>query len=276
MRIRPPEFETSICDANSSRLLLSSSSPPPPPPRAVAVFAGKIVSGQLDEENPFVLISSGLIVQPDEGVSYLVVDRIGVTTAIYREEPDYCNHGWSQAQVPASPSHLGGRHSDPIVTTPMIALDFSGTTQQSASHNVAPNQISPNKHQSTGYAKHNQNDDASTNLNDAVTDYVSIETSSWAPSRNTIISTNLSRLVPDAILKTRRFTYQNNAVSQLCDWFQNSMHNPPLLDSTCATVTATRHFLIDSCNCAPASSSNHHKRNDCIPKFNQLQATVTI
>ncbi|KZV45407.1 hypothetical protein F511_39160 [Dorcoceras hygrometricum] len=28
-----------------------------------------------------------LLVQPDEGVSDLVVDRIGVTTAIYREEP---------------------------------------------------------------------------------------------------------------------------------------------------------------------------------------------
>ncbi|KZV27686.1 (+)-neomenthol dehydrogenase-like [Dorcoceras hygrometricum] len=67
---------------------------------AAAVFAGKLVSGQLDVENPFVLISSGLLVQPDEGVSDLVVDRIGVSTAIYREEPDYCNHGWSQAQVP--------------------------------------------------------------------------------------------------------------------------------------------------------------------------------
>ncbi|KZV28701.1 F-box/FBD/LRR-repeat protein-like [Dorcoceras hygrometricum] len=42
---------------------------------------------------------------------------------------------------PVSPSQLGGRHSNPVVTTPMIALDFSGTTQQSASHNVAPNQI---------------------------------------------------------------------------------------------------------------------------------------
>ncbi|KZV29563.1 hypothetical protein F511_00841 [Dorcoceras hygrometricum] len=38
---------------------------------------------------------------------------------------------------------LGGRHSNPVVTTPTIALDFSGTTQQSASHNVASNQISP-------------------------------------------------------------------------------------------------------------------------------------
>ncbi|KZV48438.1 hypothetical protein F511_17520 [Dorcoceras hygrometricum] len=32
---------------------------------------------QFDEENPFVLISSALLVQPDEGVSVLVVDRIG-------------------------------------------------------------------------------------------------------------------------------------------------------------------------------------------------------
>ncbi|KZV54387.1 hypothetical protein F511_18056 [Dorcoceras hygrometricum] len=66
----------------------SSQKPPPPsPPRAdaaAAVFAGKIVSGQLDEENPFVLISSGLLVQPDEGVSDLVVDRIGVN---YRNLP---------------------------------------------------------------------------------------------------------------------------------------------------------------------------------------------
>ncbi|KZV13509.1 hypothetical protein F511_45325 [Dorcoceras hygrometricum] len=59
--------------------------PPPPPPCAAA--AGKLVSGQLDVENPFVLISSGLLVQHDEGVSDLVVDRIGVSTAIYREEP---------------------------------------------------------------------------------------------------------------------------------------------------------------------------------------------
>ncbi|KZV42286.1 hypothetical protein F511_43604 [Dorcoceras hygrometricum] len=60
--------------------LLTLKPPPPPPPRAAAaavVFAGKIVSGQLDEENPFVLISSALLVQPDEGVSDLVVDRIG-------------------------------------------------------------------------------------------------------------------------------------------------------------------------------------------------------
>ncbi|KZV42325.1 hypothetical protein F511_18338 [Dorcoceras hygrometricum] len=62
--------------------------PPPSSPRtrrrrrrprttAAADRRRKIVSGQLDEENPFVLISSTLLVQPDEGVSDLVVDRIG-------------------------------------------------------------------------------------------------------------------------------------------------------------------------------------------------------
>ncbi|KZV49273.1 hypothetical protein F511_38758 [Dorcoceras hygrometricum] len=63
--------------------LLSTSrrrAPPPPPP----VFAGKFVSGQFDEENPFVLISSVLLVQAEEGVSFLVVDRIG---DIYRNLP---------------------------------------------------------------------------------------------------------------------------------------------------------------------------------------------
>ncbi|KZT76200.1 hypothetical protein F511_46775 [Dorcoceras hygrometricum] len=56
-------------------------------PRAAAATADrrrKIISGQFDEENPFVLISSALLVQPDEGVSDLVVDRIGVN---YRNLP---------------------------------------------------------------------------------------------------------------------------------------------------------------------------------------------
>ncbi|KZV17667.1 hypothetical protein F511_16826 [Dorcoceras hygrometricum] len=57
------------------------------PPCAVAAAARlrwKIVSGQFDEENPFVLISSVLLVQADEGVSFLVVDRID---DIYRNLP---------------------------------------------------------------------------------------------------------------------------------------------------------------------------------------------
>ncbi|KZV39646.1 hypothetical protein F511_27178 [Dorcoceras hygrometricum] len=56
--------------------------PPPSLEHAAAAAATadrhrKIVSGQFDEENPFVMISSALLVQPDEGVSDLVVDRIG-------------------------------------------------------------------------------------------------------------------------------------------------------------------------------------------------------
>ncbi|KZV55001.1 2-like [Dorcoceras hygrometricum] len=47
----------------------------------------EICSGQFDVESPIVLISSGLLVQSDEGVSDLVVDRIDVTTAINREAP---------------------------------------------------------------------------------------------------------------------------------------------------------------------------------------------
>ncbi|KZV38208.1 hypothetical protein F511_30224 [Dorcoceras hygrometricum] len=64
---------------------LSSLKPPPPPPRAAAAcLRRKIVFGQFDEENPFMLISSVLLVQADEGVSFLVVDRIG---DIYRNLP---------------------------------------------------------------------------------------------------------------------------------------------------------------------------------------------
>ncbi|KZV13959.1 hypothetical protein F511_44720 [Dorcoceras hygrometricum] len=63
--------------------LLSSLKPSPPPPCA-ARLCRKIVSGQFDDENPFVLISSVLLVQADEGVSFLVVDRIG---DIYRNLP---------------------------------------------------------------------------------------------------------------------------------------------------------------------------------------------
>ncbi|KZV17628.1 hypothetical protein F511_27164 [Dorcoceras hygrometricum] len=57
---------------------------PPPPPCAAARLRRKIVSGQFNEENPFVLISSALLVQADEGVLFLVVDRIG---DIYRNLP---------------------------------------------------------------------------------------------------------------------------------------------------------------------------------------------
>ncbi|KZV18696.1 hypothetical protein F511_14206 [Dorcoceras hygrometricum] len=54
------------------------------PPCADARLRRKIAFGQFNEENPFVLISSVLLVQADEGVSFLVVDRIG---DIYRSLP---------------------------------------------------------------------------------------------------------------------------------------------------------------------------------------------
>ncbi|KZV40680.1 hypothetical protein F511_18436 [Dorcoceras hygrometricum] len=58
----------------------------------------KFVSGQFDEQNPFVLISSALLVQPDEGVSILVVDRIG----------DYLPQSTEKSRVLVIP--VGARH----------------------------------------------------------------------------------------------------------------------------------------------------------------------
>ncbi|KZV29292.1 hypothetical protein F511_30486 [Dorcoceras hygrometricum] len=67
---------------------LPSSHKPPPPPlcrrRRRSLVSPENCSGQLDKENPSVPISSGLLVQADEGVSYPVVDLIDV---IYRSLP---------------------------------------------------------------------------------------------------------------------------------------------------------------------------------------------
>ncbi|KZV40526.1 hypothetical protein F511_22365 [Dorcoceras hygrometricum] len=63
----------------SERRRASEDEPPPPPYRVAGIH-----SGQFDEENPSAHISSRLLVQGDEGVSYPVVDRIGV---IYRNLP---------------------------------------------------------------------------------------------------------------------------------------------------------------------------------------------
>ncbi|KZV53145.1 hypothetical protein F511_16480 [Dorcoceras hygrometricum] len=79
--------------------------PPPPHSQATAAAAPaaadlrrKFVSGQFDEENPFVLISSALLVQPEEGVSVLVVDRIG----------DYLPQSTEKSRVLVIP--VGARH----------------------------------------------------------------------------------------------------------------------------------------------------------------------
>ncbi|KZV24885.1 hypothetical protein F511_27975 [Dorcoceras hygrometricum] len=61
--------------------LPSSPLTPPPPPlrrRCRRRSSPEICSGQFDVENLIVLISSGLLVQSDEGVSSLVVDRIDI------------------------------------------------------------------------------------------------------------------------------------------------------------------------------------------------------
>ncbi|KZV50392.1 hypothetical protein F511_36455 [Dorcoceras hygrometricum] len=65
----------------------------PPPPRVAGIR-----SGRFDEENPFVQNSSALLVQPDEGVSVLVVDRIG----------DYLPQSIEKSRVLAIP--VGARH----------------------------------------------------------------------------------------------------------------------------------------------------------------------
>ncbi|KZV34161.1 sphingoid long-chain bases kinase 2, mitochondrial [Dorcoceras hygrometricum] len=68
-------------------------------PRAAAAdLRRKFVSGQFDEENPFMQNSSVLLVQPDEGVSVLVVDRIG----------DYLPQSTENSRVLVIP--VGARH----------------------------------------------------------------------------------------------------------------------------------------------------------------------
>ncbi|KZV45742.1 hypothetical protein F511_35557 [Dorcoceras hygrometricum] len=71
-----------------------SPSPPTPPPLPPLPAVGcrpplidRTCSDQFFEENPSALISSGLLVQDDEGVSLPVVDLIDESTAAYREEP---------------------------------------------------------------------------------------------------------------------------------------------------------------------------------------------
>ncbi|KZV44697.1 hypothetical protein F511_34033 [Dorcoceras hygrometricum] len=117
-RRRPP------CAAAAAR-----HAPPPPP-----VFAGKFVSGQFNEENPFVLISSVLLVQADEGVSILVVDRIG---DIYRSLP-------RRADVIVTT--VGARHKcqqDSIGYPRMKAGGESSTTKHRLLHASGPHPIPP-------------------------------------------------------------------------------------------------------------------------------------
>ncbi|KZV31942.1 hypothetical protein F511_13381 [Dorcoceras hygrometricum] len=58
--------------------------PPPPPPCAAAAASSEFVPANLDEKNPSTPISSGLLVQDDEGIPSPVVDLIDV---VYRNLP---------------------------------------------------------------------------------------------------------------------------------------------------------------------------------------------
>ncbi|KZV51499.1 hypothetical protein F511_35437 [Dorcoceras hygrometricum] len=86
-------FEIPARILSSIKRRLPSSLHTPPPPRVAGIR-----SGRFDEENPFVQNSSVLLVQPDEGVSVLVVDRIG----------DYLPQSTEKSRVLVIP--VGARH----------------------------------------------------------------------------------------------------------------------------------------------------------------------
>ncbi|KZV26595.1 GDP-L-galactose phosphorylase 2-like [Dorcoceras hygrometricum] len=80
---------------------------------AAADLRRKFVSGQFDEENPFVQNSSVLLVQPDKGVSVLVVDRIG----------DYLPQSIEKSRVLVIP--VGARHKCQQAGNPgLTPVDF--------------------------------------------------------------------------------------------------------------------------------------------------------
>ncbi|KZV54836.1 hypothetical protein F511_39141 [Dorcoceras hygrometricum] len=62
---------------------------------AAAVLSPEIVPANLDEENPSAPISSGLLVQADEGVSHLAWTGLTLSTAAYREVP-VSSRNWSE------------------------------------------------------------------------------------------------------------------------------------------------------------------------------------
>ncbi|KZV39116.1 hypothetical protein F511_19211 [Dorcoceras hygrometricum] len=78
-------------DPNTASPSPSPPTPPPLPPLPAVgrrpLLIDRTFSDQFFEENPSALISSGLLVQADEGVSLPVVDLIDESTAAYREEP---------------------------------------------------------------------------------------------------------------------------------------------------------------------------------------------
>ncbi|KZV39884.1 hypothetical protein F511_06470 [Dorcoceras hygrometricum] len=87
-------------------------------PRAAAAAdrRRKIVSGQFDEENPFMLISSVLLVQPDEGVSDLVVDRIGSSAAACGDPSTVCDRACATARFAPDSHAMASRPADLLRT----------------------------------------------------------------------------------------------------------------------------------------------------------------
>ncbi|KZV29990.1 NAC transcription factor 29-like [Dorcoceras hygrometricum] len=114
-----------------------------------------------------------------------------------------------------------------------------------------------------GYAKITQNDDASTNLDDAVLDM---------PHRyELLVNQQASILHKDskpavALNQTTSLRLQQPGVAQ---------RKLLLLVSTCKTVLATRHSLVDPFRCPPTTSSNHLKYNATAETSSQHSKTLT-
>ncbi|KZV17682.1 hypothetical protein F511_18140 [Dorcoceras hygrometricum] len=168
-------------------------------------------------------------------------------------DPNNTKEG-KEIRGPVSPSQLGGRHSNPAVTTPMIALDFSGTTHRSASHNVALNQdikqsiwlkINQQQPSVVEFLFTHQNDAASTNQNDAAA---------------------LQQLMTDSFQKNQQLVtkrYTQNAAFQLikrCHLTMNSWSLKPTAGHSTESSLSQSQLLI----CATISAVNTKKlTNTC-------------
>ncbi|KZV36600.1 hypothetical protein F511_29133 [Dorcoceras hygrometricum] len=167
------------------------------------------------------------------------------------------------------PSQLGGRHSNPVVTTPMIALDFSDTTQQSASHNVAPNQNQQQPQVDT-LSKEN------------------IKTTTFQLTQTTSQSSTICRQIslakrpkaaghPIATLKTQRFNLSKRRTAYVTLSVArylatgSSIHLMVAPSNATAEIssqhskmlTNTCRSIVDPCISAPAASINHSTHNYC-------------
>ncbi|KZV22919.1 hypothetical protein F511_11731 [Dorcoceras hygrometricum] len=139
---------------------------------------------------------------------------------------------------------LGGRHSNPVVTTPMIALEFSGMATQSASHNVALNQVINQSGRLNRFLKCTTGLPGSWNLFQSLKNQLN---SSINQNLNTLVS-QLQRIPHNKSLATgssnHRLVAHSNATAE------TSSQHSKMLTNTCRS-------LDDSRLSAPAASSNH-------------------